>query len=182
MTTKEILEQIRFEMDKMLGKSKTKMTSEQFRAFVSEQWELMGTDKYHTRGINILVGRMMNEAIWANDPTDLIKWIKEEQKLENFHNNSLEIKYNYYKDALVEAWAFAEGLAFFQEQNTPEAEPFVAFFRNILENPESMDFFDDNEDWEIGFSVELEQWAAFFEEEKAEIRYEILTKNGEETD
>lgn len=87
MTTKEILEQIRFEMDKMLGNSKTKMTSEQFRAFVSEQWELMGTDKYHTRGINILVGRMMNEAIWANDPTDLIKWIKEEQKLENFHNN-----------------------------------------------------------------------------------------------
>lgn len=44
-----------------------------------------------------------------------------------------------------------------------------------------MDFFDDDEDWEIGFSVELEQWAAFFEEEKAEIHYEILTKNGEET-
>lgn len=68
MNTQEILDKISFEMSKMLGKSKNKMTNEAFRTFVTEQWELMSEDKYKTYGANILVGPMQNEATWAKSP------------------------------------------------------------------------------------------------------------------
>lgn len=118
------------------------------------------------------------------DPDDLLKWIKEDVKMENFHNNSLEVRYNYFKNQFVDGQAFEQGLVFFKEQKTEEAITYAHFFQDLLENPEKMqDFIQDDEDDEMDFGnfVELEAWAKFFEEE-VKIHYTILKKNGEETD
>lgn len=184
MNTQEILDKIDFEMSKMMGKSKNKMTNEEFRAFVTEQWELMGNDKYQNYDAKILVARMQNEAIWAHDPDDLVKWIKEHQKMQNFHNNSLEIKYNYYKRQFENCQAFEQALAFFKEQNTPEAVVFVEHFQNLVENPQKTQEFTQNlaeDETDMVNFITLEKWSEFFDEE-VKIHYTLLRKDGEETE
>lgn len=183
--TQDILDNIEFELSKLHSKSKNKMTNEQFRAFFSEQWELMDDDKYTTYGVHILVGRMQTEAIHAKDAKDLIKWIKEDQKMTNFFNNSLEIKYNYYMRELLECGAFVEGLAFFQEQNTTEAQYYVNYFQDLINHPEKMQAIiqsnEDIDDIDYGYSVTLEQWSKFFNE-TVKLDYTLLRKDGKETD
>lgn len=177
--TLKILEQIDKEMSKMLGKSKNKMTDEQFRVFVSE--------KYQIHDAYILIGRMMNEAIWANDPKDLVKWMKEDQKHQSSQKNTIDVVYNYYTGHFIDGKAFAEGLAFFQneEKSQPEAKSFVELFQNILDNPEVMATYlqdeDNFDDFEVK-TITLEKWQSFFCEEEAEIGYEILTKIGDITE
>lgn len=185
--TLKILEQIDKEMSKMLGKSKNKMTDEQFRVFVSEKWQEMDSEKYQIHDAYILIGRMMNEAIWANDPKDLVKWMKEDQKHQSSQKNTIDVVYNFYTGHFIDCKAFAEGLAFFQneEKSQPEAKSFVELFQNILDNPEVMATYlqdeDNFDDFEVK-TITLEKWQSFFCEEEAEIGYEILTKIGDITE
>ncbi|GIM54882.1 DUF6985 domain-containing protein [Capnocytophaga cynodegmi] len=185
--TLKILEQIDKEMSKMLGKSRNKMTNEEFRAFVSEKWQEMNDEKYQIHDAYILIGRMMNEAIWANDPKDLVKWMKEDQKHQSSQKNTIDVVYNFYTGHFIDCKAFAEGLAFFQneEKSKPEAKSFVELFQNILDNPEVMATYLQDEDNFDDFKVKtitLEKWQSFFCEEEAEIGYEILTKIGNITE
>ncbi|MDO5106147.1 hypothetical protein [Capnocytophaga sp.] len=184
--TEKILEQIDFEMSKMLGKSKNKMTNAEFRAFVSEKWEQMDESKYQIHDAYILIGRMMNEAIWAKDPADLLKWVKKSKKHQSGQKNPLNVRYNYYKNKFLECGAFAEGLAFFKSEATAESAEYEAFFQNILDNPELMQQYLEAEDDDLDMfdfkSVELPQWQVFFDEEDTEIGYEVLRKDGETTD
>lgn len=191
--TEKILDQIGKEMSKMMGKSKTKMTNEEFRAFVTEQWELMGEDKRHIHDVTILIGRMMNEAVWAKDPADLVKWIKEDQKQQKIHQNTPEETYNYYASHFLDCKAIAEGLSFFQEEeksgeNPQIAHQFVQFFEEIINNPQKMQEIleeNDEDDFDFDFdfqSIELNEWQRFFDEETAKIGYEILNKKGETTE
>ncbi len=189
--TEQILNRIDKEMSKMMGKSKTKMTNEEFRTFVTEQWELMGEDKRRIHDVTILIGRMMNEAVRANDPADLVKWIKEDQKQQKIHQNTPEQTYNYYANHFINCKAFSEGLSFFQNEqksgkNTETASRFVQFFQEIINNPDKMKQFtaeaDDKDDDSDYQSIELTEWQAFFDEKTAQIGYEILDEDGESTE
>ena len=181
--TQKILDSIDFEMSKMLGKSKTKMTNAEFCAFVAKEWEQMGSDKYEIHDAYILIGRMMNEAVWAKAPKDLIKWIKEDQKHQSSKKNTIDVVYNYYAQHFIDCQAIAEGLTFFknEEKQHKEAAHFVEFFQNILDNPEVISaYLQDDDDFEVK-TIQLEQWQAFFGEEKSAISYEVLTKTGDIT-
>lgn len=183
--TENFLQQIDFEMSKMLGKGK-KMTDAEFRAFVSEKWEQMSESKYQIHDAYILIGRMMSEAVWAKDPNDLVKWIKECQKHQSGKKNALNGMYKSYTNDFLECGAFVEGLAFFQSEAIPESVEYERFFQNILDNPELMqqhlDEANDDSDIFDFKSVELSQWQVFFGEENAKVGYEVLRKDGETTD
>lgn len=183
--TEQILEVIDKEMRKMLNKSKNKMTKDEFRAFVTEQWEEMQEDKYQIHDAYILIGRMMSEACDAKDPKDLIKWIEEDKKHISNHKNTKEIIYDYYKDHLEECEAFEEGLAFFKKEQNKHAEAteWVNYFQNLLDNPEKIQeikvYNEAFEEIKISSNINLEQWTAFFADKENEPYYKLLRKDGE---
>ncbi|MDO4230314.1 MAG: hypothetical protein Q4C98_10900 [Capnocytophaga sp.] len=186
--TEEILAKIDKESSKMRGKSKTKMTDEEFRHFVTEQWALMDDDKYQMRDSVYVVGRMMNESVWTKNPQMLLKWIAEDRKITNFFNHTPQQKYNYYASFFTDGKFYQEGLAFFENEqhstkNQSETAEFIAYFQGLIDGSVALDNnFDDDFDDGVMPTIELKAWQEFFGEEESQFGYTILDKYGDESE
>lgn len=184
-----IIAEIDLFLDKFSLKT-NKLTHKDLIKFIEEKWKEADDEKYNIHQSNIIIGRMTNEYIWANDLENMMRWLSIGDLHTSSTKNPAYIN-NYYKgECCLECGNEEKALEFFNLSYSEDPEyiftraPFCyQFFNKHLENPRQLpnddyDYEDDDEDDD--YSIQLKYWKDFFKEEDNEFHFSVL-KNDAET-
>lgn len=182
----KIIDEISTFLDKFSLK-KNKLTKEDLIQFIEEKWAEADDEKYRIYEAVIIIGRMTNEYIWAEDFPNMMRWLEFDDLHSASERNAAYIR-NYYKgECCLECKNEEKALEYFYlcYDENPDyiftRAPFCyEFFNKHLGSPRALPKQEEIEEEDYFNCLELKEWASFFNEEDDSIQCEVLFDDEEE--
>ena len=108
---REIVYEIEQYMDKAMLKS-SKITTEEFMAYIEEKWAQAGEEKYNLYFSGIICGRMINEYAAKKDVENVRRWLAMHEQRRSFDEHPSYIR-NYFRgECFLKCGATEEALKY----------------------------------------------------------------------